>query len=94
MVVKVRLRLHPQHVHWGGGTSLNLVAQSEQDEAEGAAFGKWSARADVTQKLRDEGVDEVDLDYLVPEGTKSLRPGSTIKLFAGTNCVAEAEVLR
>jgi hypothetical protein len=93
MAIKARLRLNPDHPEWRGGTTLQLVAQTEKDAAEGIPFGRWSVRAPLTQKLRDGEEDVVRLSFLVRDPIEGIEVGSTIRLFGGTKCIAEGVIV-
>jgi hypothetical protein len=93
MIVKARLRLNPKYPEWAGGTSLQLLAQTARDVAEGAAFGRWSVRVPVSEKLRDGGVDVVRLHFLVQDALPDLEVGSTIRLYGGFKCIAEGTIV-
>ena len=93
MPVKARLRLNSRYLEWGAGVALHLLAQTEQDAAEGYLFGRWSVRVGMTEKFRKGDEDVVRLDFLVSGPIDGLRAGGHIKLFGGTKCIAEGSIL-
>lgn len=93
MNVKVRLRLNPDYPEWHSGNALHLMAQTEQDQADGYAFGRWSIRAPLTKRLKDGEEDVIRLHFLVQDPIEGLTPGTSIKLYGGFKCIAEGTVV-